>query len=259
MPGSLAVEERFFGVDRERVGGGADRLVVVDVDRFAIARRRPELPHAHERVLHDRQLVVVVAEIVEDAVHQPRRHRGASHRGGTGHGGAQAVAGHASDEIETGVHGLGQPAEVHAVADEVGPHGDDDVDGQGRLRCRLEQQLHERHGFVAGVLDLPAAAEAEQLLELVDEHQHVLVGGNACLPHRLDEAERAAPQGGVENDAVRAAELAVDTEHIRRVEGPGEVADRIVAWPHGGDPPTGTGAGHEATLQRRDQPRADER
>ena len=81
-----------------------------------------------------------------------------------------------------GVDRLGQTGELHAVADEVRPHRQHDVDRHARAaRAASSSSLTKAIGFVAGVRDLVAAAEPEQLLELIDEHEDVVVG-RQCAP-----------------------------------------------------------------------------
>ena len=65
---------------------------------------------------------------------------------------------------------LRQAAEPGAVAEEIRAHGDDDVHRHVGLLRRLEQQLDEGRRIVAGIMALGEIREAEQLLELIDEH-----------------------------------------------------------------------------------------
>ena len=141
----------------------------------------PVVPRPHQRVLEHRELVGVVAEVVEDAKDQARRDRAASHGDRSGDRRAHLVATHARHEVLARAHGFGQAREFHAVADEVRPHRQHDVDRDVGLACRFEQDLHEGHGLVAGVGDGPAAPEAEQLLELIDDDQQVVGGRGAGL------------------------------------------------------------------------------
>ena len=53
-----------------------------------------------------------------------------------------------------------------AVADEIGAHGQDDVDRHLLLACRFEEQLDERRSFISRAADRSALLESEQLLEL---------------------------------------------------------------------------------------------
>lgn len=115
------------GVLRERVLEPSDRLVIREIDG-AGAVAGPVLPGAHHRVLHQGQLILIVAQVVQHAVHQPRRNRATGHGHRAGDGRAQAVSAHPPDQEQPRVHRLGQTGEVHAVPDEVRPHRDDDVD-----------------------------------------------------------------------------------------------------------------------------------
>jgi len=67
--------QRGVGVARQRLPDAADGEVVRHVDRAVAAFPLPALPCAQQRMLHDRQLVLIVAEVVQQAVHQPRSDR----------------------------------------------------------------------------------------------------------------------------------------------------------------------------------------
>ena len=261
--GAARLVERLLRVLRQRIVNRADRFVVLDVDRRRrLAECLPVIPRPHQRVLHERQLIVVVAEVVEDAVDQPRRDRGARHADRARNRRAQRVARHAADEIQPAVHRFRQAGEIHAVADEIGAHRQDDVDRRVALARGFEQQAHERDRLVARVGNLVAAAEPEQLFELIDEHEDVLVRRDVRLTDRVDQAERAAAQRRFEQHAARARDLgvlALDTQHAAFGHGGREVADRIFAGAEGRHAPARAGAHHEAALQRGDQARADER
>ena len=135
----------------------------------------PVVPGAHERVLEDGELIVLVAEVIEQAQDEPLGDAAAADGCRAGDGRAQLVAGHARHEVEAVVDRLGQAGEVHAVADEVGAHGDHDVDGQVFLLGGLEQKLDEGDRGVPGVFDLVVAAEAEELFELVDDDEEIVL------------------------------------------------------------------------------------
>ena len=63
--------ERFVGVFRERVSHRADRFVVFEPDWFAVAPvRLPVVPRAHQRMLENRQLIGIVADVVQQTIDQ---------------------------------------------------------------------------------------------------------------------------------------------------------------------------------------------
>ena len=91
---------------------------------------------------------------------------------------------------------------------------------------------------------MPAAPEAEQLLELVDDHQHVFVGRNARLPDGVDEPARPRRSVASTSGAAVARELA----GLPSTSGGSSAA---ASSPNGsspgrniGDAPAGPGADH---------------
>src|SRR3954462_15650350 len=101
-----------------------------------------------------------------------------------------------------------QPRVFHAVAEEVGPHGEDHVRGYLLLTDRFEKELHERHSVVPGP-GILAGAVSEELLELVDDDEDVVVIRQPRLANRRDEAQAAAAKSRVENHAMRGRQFAV--------------------------------------------------
>ena len=241
-------------VDGQGVPEGADRLVVVDIDRDAApgvaAAALPVLPRPHQRVLDERQL-----------------DRPASDRDRTRDRRPERVARHAAHQIKAGIHRFGQPGEVHAVPDEVGPHREDHVDRRALLARGFDEQADKGHGLVAR-MRVVAAAEPEELLELINEDQQVLVPGDSRLAHGVDQARCAAPQRGLHEHAVGIRQLGIalprllagiEAENVARAERAREVADRILAGAQHRHAPRRAGARHVAALQRGNQARSDER
>ena len=204
----------------------ADRLVGRDVDGLAgLAMVFPVVPRPHQRVLQDGQLILIVAELVQQPANQPRRDLAAAHGDRTGDRQSDLVAGHPRHQVLAVVDRLRQPRVLHAVADEVGSHRQHDVDRQRGLASRFEQELDERDRFVAGVLDQAASAEAKQLLELIDDHEEVVAGRDSRVTDGVDEPERAAAQRRLQHHAVwfRPASPVVGAEHAGLVERLGQV------------------------------------
>jgi hypothetical protein len=246
-------------VQRERLAESAGGLEVAQVQRLVPGVvGLPALPGPHQGVLEDRELVRIVADVIEQAEDEAGADRRAAHRHRPGDGDAALLAAHAWDQELPVVHRLGEAGELGAVADEVGAHGEDDVDRRLLLVRRFEEQAHEGRRLLVRVLDPRVALEAEELLELVDQQQHVVVLGDAGQTDRLAEAAGAAMQGGVDEGAVQVGDLGIAAQDLGGGEGGGEVADRVVAGPEDGDAPTRAGAGHEPAVQRGDQARADQ-
>ena len=188
----------------------------------------PVVPGAHQGVLQHRQIVAIVADFVQQPEHQPRRDGAARHGDRTGDRRTKLVAGHPRHEVLALVQGLGQPRILHAVADEVGAHGQHDVDRQLALRCRLEQQLDKATASSRDRSSLEVWPEPKQLLELIDEHEHVVVLGDLRLPDRLDQPERTTAQRGLEHHAVvDAISSSLRSDDVCAVERLGQLSDGI--------------------------------
>ena len=220
----------------------------------------PVIPRPHQRVLQERQLVLIIADLVQ----QPHDEAGCNPP--TGHGdrprdrGTKLVPGHPRDQVLALVDGFGQPGIVHAVPDEIGPHRQHDVDRNLGLPGGFEEQLDERDGFLPGVLDVATPAKPEQLLELIDEDEHVVVGRDAGEPHCVGQPKGAAPEGRLQQHAVRARKRVTwRADHVRMIERLGQAADRVFARPADRHAPARAGGHHEAALKRGNQTGANQR
>ena len=151
---------------------------------------------------------------------------------------------------------------LHAVADEVGAHRQHDVDRQLAV-CVVasSSSLTKATASSRDVLDLAAPPEAEQLLELIDDDEDVVVGGNARLADGVDEAERAAAQRGFEQHAV-------GRSPARRCRAPSTsgASSAAARWPIGSSPGRRIATRQlepactmEPAVQRRNQAGADQR
>src|ERR1700682_5261385 len=171
--------------------------------------RFPMIPCAHEGVLQHRQLVMVVTEVVEQPQNQALGYFASGYADRAHDGGSQVVAGHAWHNVQACVDNLGQPGELHTVADEVGAHGQHNVNRHVVLACGFQKQLEKGYSFVPGVLDVFTSAKAEQLLELVYHHEKIVMGGNARLAHCVNKSQRATPQRDFHQTSVRTGQLSV--------------------------------------------------
>jgi hypothetical protein len=172
------VRER--GEDLVRVAGqrfrhAAGRLIVAEIDGLAVrVIQRPGVPGAHQRVLEHRELVGVVADIVQHVLDEARRNSRSADAHRLFDRIAPLVARQARDQILAPVDGFGETRDLRAVAQVVRTHGDRDVDAAIlRLRGR-EQQVDEGGCRLLRVNAL--LAEAEELLELVDDDEQVGLG-----------------------------------------------------------------------------------
>ena len=125
-------------------------------------------------MLQDRQLVGVVAHLVDQAGQQHWVDAGAAHAQRAGDGRAALLAPHARHQVLAAVDGLGQAIELGALAQKVGAHGDDHEHRQrafAGLVGNVEQQVDEGGGGLARAAGVSAQRPvAEQLFELVDYH-----------------------------------------------------------------------------------------
>src|SRR5580692_7907203 len=104
-----------------------------------------------------------------------------------------------------------------------------------------------------------AWAEAEQLFELIDDHQDILIRRNSRLTNRLDETQRAATQRRFDQHAICASELCIPTQHLGGIERLGQVSNRILAWTKSRDSPAGARTCHESALERGYEPGPNQR
>jgi hypothetical protein len=103
-------------------------------------------------------------------------------------------------------------------------------------------------------------AEAEQLLELIDDDEQLVVGVDMRETDGFRETARTAAQRRVEQDLLRGSEFRIRTaQHVGRAQDRREVPKRIFARPHRRDAPARARARHEAAQHRRNQPGADQR
>ena len=172
------VVQRFVGIVREGAFEAAARVVGVEPDAAVLF----ELPAAHQRVLEQRQLVLIVAKLDEQTLHQRVVDVAASHPRGALDCLPQLLAGQPGDEVLALVDCFGQPSVHRGPPQELRAHGDDEVHvgtlGRhvGTLPARGQQQPHER-GLLVGVdVGVVRERQPEQLLELIHEHEHVLAG-----------------------------------------------------------------------------------
>jgi hypothetical protein len=240
-------------------------VVVLDADGLA-ARLQKLLPRPHHRVLHDGELVGVFADVAEDAHGQLRLQLLAAEADRALDGFEPLRVREARDEVLAAVHRLGQAGEHVAVAEEVGAHGEHDVDGQLRAARQLQQHGDEVYGLGAAALALVRVfgrvravvegAEAKNFLELIDEQEDV--GVRAFEPGR-----EVVGDGVGARDFDLVGEPAQRLVARLRLEGReqrgGEVLERRLPRLHLGDAPAPAVVQKEARLQLRDEAGADER
>ena len=159
-----------FGMGCQSLLQVADPHVVIDGQpewrRIRRALREAARPHPHQRMLQQRQLIRIVAEIIEKAGRELRIHGSAADPCRSLDRFATLLPSQARRQILGAVDRFRQAHEQRAMAQEVRSHGEHYVDRLIALRGARQQQPHEGIGFVRVAL----LAEAEDLLELVHEH-----------------------------------------------------------------------------------------
>ena len=106
---------------------------------------------------------------------------------------------------------------------------------------------------------LDEIGEAEQFFELIDDDQQILVQLHSREAGYLDQAQAAAPQRGLDHALRRRWDQVEMRQYPGFDHGPRQKPDGVVLWSQDGDSPVRTGTGHEAALQRRQQPGPHER
>src|SRR5262249_10941871 len=134
---------------RQRLRHASDLEIIVEVDRALLtAMRRPVVPSAHKGMLENGELVWVVTDIIEQPDDKAWRDRSATHPHRFHDRGAALLSRHPRDEVEAAGYRLWQVAIARAVADEIGAHGEHDVNRNIALAACFKQQLYECRGGV---------------------------------------------------------------------------------------------------------------
>ena len=158
-------------------GHGADRLVVGQRDRALASPLLPVAPGAVQGVLEDRELVGVVAHVVDQLGEQHRLDPAAAEQSRVGDRLATFLAAEAGHQVEAGADRLRQGRELGTVAQKIGAHRDRHEDRSLPLAAGGEQQVDQGAGlqqgfwFSLGRAAIPQGAIAKQFLELVHHHQ----------------------------------------------------------------------------------------
>ena len=111
----------------------------------------------------------------------------------------QLVAVETWNQILTVADRLGKIAKPRAVAQEIGAHRENDIDGDARLSRRLEEQSHERWRVVAFAGLACLVGKSEKLFKLVDDDGNVFMRIEPRQATDVDQSRTAAPQRGLNN------------------------------------------------------------
>ena len=160
-------------------GHGADGLVVGHRDRALASPPVPVAPGAVQGVLEDRELVGVVAHVVDQLGEQHRIDLGATDQGRVGDRLAALLAAEAGHQVEPLGDRLRQGLELGAIPQEIGAHCEHHENRRLPLGGGGEQQVDQGPSFAHGFgfdgqrSAFPQHPVAEQFLKLVDHHQQV--------------------------------------------------------------------------------------
>src|SRR5690606_11189471 len=117
-------------VERERFSHCSDRLVMFEVDRFGIvvAVFGPIRPRAHERVLKDRELVGIVAQIIQQLLCETGGNGPTTNSDGSFYRRSLLIAGKLGNEVVAVVDLARQLRELGTVSNKVRTHCNSNVD-----------------------------------------------------------------------------------------------------------------------------------
>ena len=200
-----------------------------------------QLPHPQQGVLHQGQLVGVGADFVDDLVHHLGCHRGVELVQRPFDRLGRLVARQPRRQELAGADRFGQTEKRVAVAHELGPHRENHVHRAVGLLGGPQQQVHELDGVVSLLVGVRSGlsgqpprrfAKPEQLLELVDQHQHGPVAGHVELVQQLDHAAPAGTQHRFGQRQLEAGRLAAAGAYCRP-EAPARGTDRPLAGASG--------------------------
>ena len=201
----------------QRMGHGADGLIMRQVQRpFATAFVLPARPGAVQGVLQDRQLVRVVADVVDQPRQQDRRDLRAAHPDGP------SMAARRSSRVIRGTRYC--PALMASARPGnwvQSPRKSERIVrttkiGQVVSLLDLQQQVHEGRGFLADAMHAPAGGPqlpvAKQLFELVHHHQQIDALAQPRLLADVDQSQLAHAQGGLDDLGQRQARRRILTK-----------------------------------------------
>ena len=223
----------------QKVGEAARLIDGGPVDGHGLARTRPlgrVVPHQHQTMLQQRQFVFTPANRGDEPLGEGRLKNPAEHlRRPSPHRAHEPVVVHARDEILRAVDRLGEAGEAGAFAQEFRAHRDDDVEVGARRAFALvlgrgpPDEIDEQLRLVASHF----LFEAEQLLELVDEH------AQAFVPHAFerggDGGERRGAGVELASDGANALDIASAPLQPRKFGS--EVPKRPARGAHGAGKP----------------------
>src|SRR5271166_2482788 len=216
-------------------------------------------PGAVQSVLQNRELVGVVAYIVD----QPGKKNGAdfsaTDRDGTGNRSSPLLTGETGNQVLPLIHRFGKTGKARAISQKVGAHRQDYVNRVFRFGG-FQQQIHERNRCLLGSMRLARGCGSlrrfvtEKLLELIDDQQQILLITELGLLEKVDQAEVAHSQSGLDH-VLQCLPADVETakHHSRLGQGSRQGLNRISAGPELSHPPCRASAGHPAPAQSRPQ------
>src|SRR5690606_4224521 len=128
-------------------------------------------------VLKDRELILIRADVVQQALDESGRDCSAGYCNGTFDRSPFLVACHLRDQIVTLVDLGCKSGKIRTLTNKIRTHSECDIDGKLVLGDRRQQELHVvlrfiLRSFICGSLQV---AKAEEFLKLVDENKYILL------------------------------------------------------------------------------------
>ena len=245
--------EHLISMPRQRLLHASHIVVMPKINRL-VGRTVgcPPIKRPHQRVLQDRQLILVAADAVEQFLDKAIGNLTATNPHRPFDGGPDLVAGQAGNQVFPLVDRGGQATELRTVAQVITSHRQHDVDRLGGLLGRFQQQVDEtrRHGRRTFV----HPPEPENLLELIDNDQDIGARFHVRLLDRLDQAEAAMSQRrGQVSEHLRIVRII----EIRVPDGRGQVVERIPAGSQDHNLPVRSRLVQSSPLEFRQEPRTD--
>ena len=115
-------------MERECLRHLADLRVVFEVKGGCVRSRLPHPPRAHQSMLETRQLILLVAKIVQQPLQEPRRELTTGDANRALDCDLELIAVESGDQILATIHHFRETVEARTVANKIRAHRGDDID-----------------------------------------------------------------------------------------------------------------------------------
>ncbi len=246
---------RLVCVKRQSLAYLTNGIVMADVEGFGgLMIGNPVIPRTHEGMLKNRQLVLVVSDIVQQSFYQSLWNPATSHCHGPFDGHPLLFPRHLGHQVIAVVDHLRQTRKRRAITDEIRPHVEGDVDRHLFLMNGGQNEV-DIHGRLAGIFLIFSILEVEQFFKLINKKKDIFPG--LCLQEfgNLNQSLRAASQDRTKNGAMNCPVLFFNPALLNKGidNGVGQIINRRIAGADRDDLPIRSRLGHEAAIKNRDQ------